>query len=160
MVLAQVRQEVRLGDRHDAGADAEQPQHVEVLGRLRHRALVGGDAEHGDVDAAGRRHHRAQEPLVARHVDHPGLPDPGQGEMSVASLEGDAAPLLLGQPVGVDAGERLDQRGLAVVDVARGADDDAEGGGRGHSTSQVRPGASFLRSKTGSPRRIATGAAQ
>ncbi len=41
-----------------------------------------------------------------------------------AEVDGDAARLLLRQAVGVDAGQGPDQRGLAVIDVAGGADDD------------------------------------
>ena len=44
----------------------------------------------------------------------------GQVERRVAELDRDAALALLGQPVGVDAGERADEHGLAVVDVAGG----------------------------------------
>ena len=44
--------------------------------------------------------------------------------MGEAEVDGDAAALLLFEAVGVDAGEGLDQRGLAVIDVAGGADDD------------------------------------
>ena len=40
-----------------------------------------------------------------------------------AEVDGEAAPLLLGEPVGVHAGEREDERRLAVIDVARGGDD-------------------------------------
>ena len=40
-----------------------------------------------------------------------------------AEIDGDAARLLLLQAVGIDAGQRLHQRRLAVVDMARGADD-------------------------------------
>jgi len=43
----------------------------------------------------------------------------------VAELDGDAARLLLGQVGGVDARERAQQRGLAVVDVACGTDQHA-----------------------------------
>ena len=43
--------------------------------------------------------------------------------MGEAELDGDPALLLLLEPVGVDAGQRPDERGLAVVDVAGGADD-------------------------------------
>src|SRR4029453_6491214 len=39
-------------------------------------------------------------------------------------IDRDAARLLLGQPVGVGPGEGFHQRRLAVIDVARGADDD------------------------------------
>ncbi len=48
-------------------------------------------------------------------------------EMREADVDGDAAGALLLPAVAVDAGERLDQRGLAVVDVPRGADHDAAG---------------------------------
>src|SRR5439155_9634333 len=44
-------------------------------------------------------------------------------------------PLLLFQPVGVDTGERLDQSGLAVVDVAGGTDDHVFHGVRFHPTT-------------------------
>ena len=37
--------------------------------------------------------------------------------MREAEVNGDAAPLLFLQPVGIDSGQRLDQRGFAVVDV-------------------------------------------
>ena len=43
-------------------------------------------------------------------------------ERRVAELDRDPAPLLLGQPVGVDAGERAHEHGLPVVDVAGGAE--------------------------------------
>ena len=46
-------------------------------------------------------------------------------EVGEAQVDRDAARLLLGQAVGVDAGQRAHQRRLAVVDVARGADDHA-----------------------------------
>ena len=49
---------------------------------------------------------------------------PGQIEVGKADIDGDAAPLLLFQPVGIGAGERAHQGALAVVNVAGGADDD------------------------------------
>ncbi len=44
--------EVGLGERDDAGADAQQVDDVQVLARLGHDALVGGDDEEDDVDPA------------------------------------------------------------------------------------------------------------
>ena len=44
--------------------------------------------------------------------------------MREAEVDGDAAALFFFQTVGVDAGEGADQRGLAVIDVSGGADDD------------------------------------
>ena len=61
--------EVGLGQRHHAAREREQAADVEVLARLRHHALVGGDHQHHEVDAARARDHVADEALVARHVD-------------------------------------------------------------------------------------------
>ena len=44
-----------------------------------------------------------------------------RSQVREAEVDGDAAALLFLQAVGVDAGERPDERGLAVVDVARRA---------------------------------------
>ena len=86
-------------------------------------ALVGGDDEHDEIDAADAGEHGPHEPLVTGHVHErdPRLVDPGMGE---AQLDGDAARLFLLEPIGIDAGQRLDEGALAVVDVAGGADDE------------------------------------
>ncbi len=101
---------------------AEQAQDREVLVRLRPRALVRVDHEQEEVDAGRARDHRAHEPLVAGNVDDRELRAVRQLERRVAEVDRDAARLLLRQPVGVLARERLDERRLAVVDVAGGAD--------------------------------------
>ena len=44
--------------------------------------------------------------------------------MGKADVDGDAAALFFFQTVGVNAGQRLDQRGLSVIDMPSGADDD------------------------------------
>src|SRR5690606_38021981 len=45
-------------------------------------------------------------------------------EVGEAEIDGDAAAPLLGKAVGVDAGERSNERGLAVVDVTGRAEDE------------------------------------
>ena len=60
--------EVALGQRDDAVAEAEQPQDFEMFARLRHDGIVGGDDEQGEVDAGGSGEHVLDEALVARHV--------------------------------------------------------------------------------------------
>ena len=60
---------------------------------------------------------------MPRHVHHARDADARQIEVRIARFQRDSAALFLGKPIGVDAGERLDQRGLAVIDVAGGADD-------------------------------------
>ena len=104
-----------------------------MLARLRHYRLVGRDDQQHTVDAARAREHVADEPLVARHVDE------RQRRLAVqvgreAEVDCDAPRLLLDQPVGIDAGERLDQGALAVIDMARGADYDVP-----HRTIIARP---------------------
>ena len=47
----------------------QQPADVEVLARLRHHRLVGGDDQHDAVDAADAGEHVLHEALVAGHVD-------------------------------------------------------------------------------------------
>ena len=113
---------VDLRHRDDAALDPEQPQDREVLVRLRPRALAGVDDEQEEVDARRAGDHRPHEALVAGHVDDRQPPPVRKLERRVAELDRDPAPLLLGQPVRVLAGQRPHEPRLAVVDVTRGAD--------------------------------------
>ena len=70
-----------------------------------HEALVSGNIHEAQAQWARRR-------------------AAGKFEVGEADVDGDAAALFFLQAVGVDAGQRLDQRGFAVVDVPGGADDD------------------------------------
>ena len=74
--------------------------------------------------------HVLDEALVARHVDDADPHAAAELERREAEVDRDAALLLLGQPVGVDPGQRAHERGLAVVDVAGGADDARRVAGR------------------------------
>ena len=47
-----------------------------------------------------------------------------QIEMGKTEINGDAAPFLFLQAIGINPGKGLDQRGFAVIDVTGGADDD------------------------------------
>ena len=115
--------QVALGQRHHAARQAEQVDDRQVLARLRHRAVVGGDDEQHRVDAGGAGEHVAHQPLVAGNVDEAEHAAALQRLVGEAEVDGDAARLLFLQAVGVDAGERLHQRGLPVVDVTCSADD-------------------------------------
>jgi hypothetical protein len=96
-----------------------------VLTGLGHDPLVGGHHQHHQVHAADAGHHGAHEALVPRHVDDAEL-EAGLRHLQVgeAQLDGDAPGLLLLEAVRVDAGEGSNQGGLAVVDVAGGAEDE------------------------------------
>ncbi len=95
----------------------------QVLAGLGHHALVGGDDQQGQVDAAHAGQHVLDEALVAGHVDDADLLAAGQAQPGEAEVDGHLPLLLLLEAVGVDAGEGLHQGRLAVVDVAGGADD-------------------------------------
>ncbi len=118
--------EIGLGQRDDAVTEAEQAEDFEVLARLRHDGVVGGDDEEGEIDAGGAGEHVLDEAFVAGHV-HDAEVEGRQVEVGEADVDGDAAGLLFGEAVAVDAGEGLDERGLAVVDVAGGAEDQVAG---------------------------------
>ena len=68
--------------------------------------------------------HVLHEPFVTRHVDEADGGTVVEAEVGEPDVDGDAAFLLLLQPVCVDSRQRLDERGLAVIDVAGGSDDD------------------------------------
>ena len=116
--------QIGLGERDDAARNAQQAADIEVLAGLRLDGFVGGDHEQHQVDAADAGQHVLDEALVAGNVDEAQAQGGRELQVGEAEVDGDAAALLFFQAVGVDAGERFDQRGLAVVDVAGGADDD------------------------------------
>ena len=90
-------------------------------------ALVGGDHQHAPRRCRSRpRPSRARSARGRARRPPPACRPPAVVEVREAELDGDAARLLDGQPIGVDAGQRAHERGLAVVDVPRGSRDDAQ----------------------------------
>ena len=63
------RGEVGLGQRHNAALDAEQVDDRQMFARLRHDAVIGGDRQQREIDAAGAGQHGVDEAFVAGHVD-------------------------------------------------------------------------------------------
>src|SRR5207244_1970717 len=82
-----------------------------VLAGLRLDRLAGADHEQGQVDAGGPGEHVLDEALVPGHVNDAQAVG-RKVEDGEADVDGDAALLLLGEAVAVDAGEGLDQGGL------------------------------------------------
>ena len=117
--------QVGLGEGHDAAVEAQQVDDLQMLDRLRLDAFRRRHDQQRGIDAGGAGQHVVHEALVARHVDEAELPAVAQVAVGVAEIDGDAARLLFLQAIGVDAGQRFDQRGLAVIDMACGADDHA-----------------------------------
>ena len=125
------RGEIDLGERDDAAGDAEQVDDGEMLAGLRHDAVVGGDHQQHEIDAGGAGQHVVDEFLVAGHVDEAEHGAVRRRQIGEAEIDGNAARFLLLEPVGIDAGQRAHQRGLAVVDMAGGSDDHDAGPGKG-----------------------------
>ena len=109
--------QIGLGQGHQPRLDAQERADGQMLARLGHHALVGRDHEHDEVDAAHSGQHVLDEALVAGHVHDLDGGTTRLLEEGEAEVDGDPARFLLGQAVGVGAGQRLDERGLAVVDV-------------------------------------------
>ncbi len=114
--------QVALGQDGDPAPHAQQLDDGEVLLGLRHDALISGDHEQGDVDAGRAGQHVLDETLVARHVHDACLEARDERQRGEAQVDGDAAAFFFLPAVGVHTGEGLHQCGLAVVDVAGGAD--------------------------------------
>ena len=116
--------EVRLRPHEDAAPHVEKREDGEVLARLRHDRVVGGDDEERDVDARRAGDHRPHELLVTRDV-HEGEDRSAPSRVGEAEVDRDPARLLLGEAVRVGPGQRPHERALAVVDVPCGADENA-----------------------------------
>ncbi|CUK16824.1 Uncharacterised protein [Achromobacter xylosoxidans] len=118
---------IGLGQRHRPARHAQQRQDRQMFAGLRHDAVIGRHHQQAEVDAAGAGSHGMHQLFVARHVDEAQHVAVGQGRVGVAQLDRDAARLLFLEAVGIDARQRPYQRGLAMVDMAGGADDHARG---------------------------------
>ena len=93
-------------------------------------AGIDGDHEEHDVHPGSPGDHRADERLVAGHVDDAEMGSVFGREFGEAELDGDPARLLFLEPIGISSGQGTDQRGLSVIDMPRRTEDD---------TSQPRP---------------------
>jgi hypothetical protein len=119
---------IRLGDHRNAASNREQTADVEVFDRLRLDAFIGGDDEQDEIDATDTGEHVAHETLVPGDIDEAKaqifIVRSLQVQVREADVDGDPATLLFFETIGVDAGERFDEGGFAVIDVAGGADND------------------------------------
>ncbi len=138
---------IELGHRDHGAAEAEQLAGGDVLAGLRHHALVGGHDQEDQLHADGTRDHGVDELAVAGHVDDAHLHALAQVPRGEAELDGDAPALFLGQAVGVDPRQGAHQGGLAMVDVAGRAQDEAPHGA--HTTPSTRVRATTTDGATG-----------
>ena len=116
--------DVDLGERNDSALDSEIIQNLQMLFRLRHPTVVSSDDEQREIDRADAGDHVSDEIFVARYIDNRGVDFCAEIQFSEAEVDRDLARFFFGQTIGVRAGERLDERALAVVDVAGGRDNE------------------------------------
>jgi hypothetical protein len=118
---------VGLGQHGDSTRDRKHPANVEMFAGLRLDSFVGSDGQQHQIDASDSCQHVPDESLVSGniHEAHPYFVAiwTGQFQVGKADVDGDTTAFFFSQPVGINASERLDQRGLAVIDVPRGAHD-------------------------------------
>jgi hypothetical protein len=104
--------------RHDdePAVDLEQSRDIEVLSSLRHHALVGRNTKHDAVEPGRAADHRANEILVARHIDE--IDDAVLG-LEIREAEHDRKPALalFLETIRFDTGQCPDECCLAVVDM-------------------------------------------
>ena len=113
--------EVALGESDDTPGYSKQVENGEVFTSLRHYRLIGGDDEHREVYASNTGEHVVDKALVSRDIDDTDLVAAREFEPREAKVYRQAAFLLLGEPVRVNAGQSLNESGFAVVNVACGA---------------------------------------
>ncbi len=115
---------IRLGQcRHTVG----HPQHLhdsQMFPGLRHHPFICGHHQEGEIDADRSADHGMYEISVPGHIDHTQRIPRGQPEMGKTEVDGNTASFFLLVRVAVDTAERLDQRGLAVIDMTGGTHDE------------------------------------
>src|ERR1700694_1849568 len=99
-----------------------------MLFGLRHPTIVRGNDKEHDVNRAETGDHIANEIFVTRDIDNSGMDLLAVRSVEIqfgkSEIDCDLPGLLFRQTIGVAAGERFDQCALAVIDVARGRDDE------------------------------------
>src|SRR5215470_13624268 len=90
---------------------------------LRHDAVVGRDHEQNEIDSTRACQHVVNELFMSRDVDEAEYRAVQRRQIRKSEINGNAARLLLLEPVRIDAGQGAHQRGLSMIDMAGGTDD-------------------------------------
>jgi hypothetical protein len=114
--------EIAFREDHEPRRDVQQPADLEVLPGLWHDRFVGGHVQHHEIHPAHAGKHVPDEALVTGNV-HERKDDVLFRGVREAKIDRDAAFFFLAEAIGIGAGQRHDQRALAVIDVTGGADD-------------------------------------
>ena len=101
--------EVGFGQDNYATLHAQQIKNSQVLARLWHNPLVGGNHQQSRINAADTGKHILDEALMARHVDDTHLAPAWQFEPGKAKIDRHAAFFFFRQAIRIDARQRLDE---------------------------------------------------
>ncbi len=113
---------VDFGEDDQALVDAQKVTDGEMFACLGHDAFVGSDHHHHKVDTACARHHRTDQALVSRDIDHADL-YVFCGERGKAEFDGDPATFFFGEAVGVVSRERMDKTAFSMIDMSGCSED-------------------------------------
>src|SRR5580692_2337154 len=102
--------------------DAKQAADIEMFARLGHDRFIRTDHQQNQVDAPNASEHVFDESLMPRDIDEPEAHIRIQIEMRETQIDRNSPALLLFQPVCINPCETFDQRGLAMINVTRGPD--------------------------------------
>src|SRR5207248_634182 len=106
----------------------QQSANIEVLARLRFDPFVGSNHQQHHINPANASQHVSYKTFMARNIHKP---EPElltawirKFEMCKSQINRDPPALLFRQPIGINPGQSLDERGLPVINVPSGTDDD------------------------------------
>lgn len=119
-----VLDQVSLGESNDTARNAHQVKNGEMLTRLGHDRLVGGNDQQRQVNSADTSQHVLDKVLVPGHIHDADVPTTGKRDPGKAQVDRHLSKLLFAEAIRVDAGQCPHQTRLAVIDMAGRAYDE------------------------------------
>src|SRR5262245_12814475 len=96
----------------------EKRANIEMFTSLWHDRFIGGDDKHDEIDSTDSGKHVLDEALMARNVNKTNGGIGINREVREPQVDRDASFFFFFEAIGVDPGERLYERGFAMVDVS------------------------------------------
>src|SRR5882757_585525 len=120
--------EIAFCEGHHSSFDSEVSQNLQMLFRLLHPTVVGGNNQKREIDRADTCNHVSNKIFVTGDIDdsnlEPLLVRPDKTQLCETEIDCDLSLLFLGQPVRVGSSERFYQGAFAVIDMPRGREDE------------------------------------
>jgi hypothetical protein len=113
---------IAFGDGDYAGFQFQQAEDLQVFFRLRFDRVIRGHDQEGQVHAGCAGQHVSHKTLVTGHVDD-SQTEFAQNQLGKPQFDRDSALLFFRKPIRIRSGQGANQRGLSVIDVPSGAED-------------------------------------